>query len=72
MTSTNIQAAIEELEATLLKQDSEPLSYEEGDLWYDTDDNELKVAREVSGTLQFIPLLSATGTMDNLDGGGFV
>lgn len=72
MTSANVQAAIEELEATLLKQDSEPLSYEEGDLWYDTDDNELKVAREVSGTLQFIPLLSATGTMDNLDGGSFV
>ena len=72
MTSINIQAAIEELDATLAKQDTAPISYEEGDLWYDTDDNELKVAREIAGELQFRPLLSATGTMDNLDGGGFV
>ena len=72
MTSTDVQAAIEELDATLAKQDTAPTSYEEGDLWYDTDDNELKVAREISGEVQFIPLLSATGTMDNLDAGGFV
>lgn len=72
MTSTDIQAAIEELDATLAKQDTAPTSYEQGDLWYDTDDNELKVAREIAGDVQFRPLLSATGTMDNLDGGGFV
>ena len=71
MTSINIQAAIEELDATLAKQDTAPSSYEQGDLWYYTDDNELKVAREIAGELQFRPLLS-TGTMDNLDGGGFV
>ena len=72
MTSTDVQAAIEELDATLAKQDTAPTSYEQGDLWYDTDDNELKVAREIAGEVQFRPLLSATGTMDNLDGGGFV
>jgi len=72
MTSTDVQAAIEELDATLAKQDTTPTSYEQGDLWYDTDDNELKVAREIAGDVQFRPLLSATGTMDNLDGGGFV
>jgi len=72
MTSTDVQAAIEELDATLAKQDTAPTSYEQGDLWYDTDDNVLKVAREISGEVQFRPLLSATGTMDNLDGGGFV
>jgi hypothetical protein len=44
----------------------------EGDLWYDTDDDQLKVYRETStNTFEFVPLASATGTMDNLDGGGF-
>ena len=44
----------------------------EGDLWYDTDDDQLKVYRETSSnTFEFVPLASATGTMDNLDGGGF-
>ena len=45
---------------------------DEGDLWYDTDDDQLKVYRETSSnTFEFVPLASATGTMDNLDGGGF-
>ena len=45
---------------------------EEGDLWYDTDDDQLKVYRETSANnFEFVPLASATGTMDNLDGGNF-
>ena len=45
---------------------------EEGDLWYDTDDDQLKVYRETSSnTFEFVPLAAATGTMDNLDGGLF-
>lgn len=45
---------------------------EEGDLFYDTDDNQLKVYRETSpGTLEFVPLAEATGTMDTLDAGSF-
>jgi len=44
----------------------------EGDLWYDTDDDQLKVYRETSpGYLEFVPLAQATGTMNNLDGGLF-
>ena len=44
----------------------------EGDLWYDTDDDQLKVYRETSSnTFEFVPLAAATGTMDNLDGGLF-
>lgn len=44
----------------------------EGDLWYDTDDDQLKVYRETStNVFEFVPLASATGTMDNLDGGLF-
>ena len=45
---------------------------EEGDLFYDTDDDQLMVYRETSpSNFEFVPLASATGTMDNLDGGGF-
>ena len=45
---------------------------EEGDFFYDTDDNQLKVYRETSpGTLEFVPLAEATGTMDILDAGSF-
>jgi len=45
---------------------------EEGDLWYDTNDDQLMVYRETSpSNFEFVPLASATGTMDNLDGGGF-
>ena len=45
---------------------------EEGDLFYDTDDDQLKVYRETStNVFEFVPLASATGTMDNLDGGLF-
>ena len=72
MTSTNIQAAIQELANTIKVQDSIPLNYEAGDLWYDSDDNQLKVAREIAGTLQFVPLLSGTGNSDTVSGGTFV
>tara|TARA_Y100001937_G_scaffold107219_1_gene149698 strand:+ start:565 stop:963 length:399 start_codon:yes stop_codon:yes gene_type:complete len=45
---------------------------EEGDLFYDTDDDQLKVYRETStNNFEFVPLAAATGTMDNLDGGLF-
>ena len=48
------------------------LADNEGDLWYDTDDNQLKVYRETSpGTVEFVPLAEATGTMDILDAGSF-
>lgn len=72
MTSTNIQAAIQELADTIKVQDSIPLNYEQGDLWYDRDDNELKVAREIGDVLQFVPLLSGTGNSDTISGGTFV
>ncbi len=72
MTSTNIQAAIQELADTIKVQDSIPLNYEQGDLWYDSDDNELKVAREIGDVLQFVPLLSGTGNSDTVSGGTFV
>jgi len=72
MTSSNVQSALQELADTFKKQNSEPGSYVEGDLWYDIDDNELKIAKDVNGTLQFIPLLTGTGNMDTISGGTFV
>ena len=69
----NLTQALEKLADQFFRGTNAPTgsNLEEGDLWYDTDDNELKVAREVSGSLQFVPLASATGTMDILDGGSF-
>ena len=72
MTSSDVQSAVEELADTFKKQNSEPGSYVEGDLWYDTDDEQLKVAKDVDGVLQFIPLLTGTGNMDTISGGSFV
>lgn len=72
MTSTNVQVAIQELADTIKVQDSIPSNYEQGDLWYDSDDNQLKVAREIGDVLQFVPLLSGTGNSDTVSGGTFV
>ena len=72
MESTNVQSAIQELADIIKVQDSIPLNYEQGDLWYDSDDNQLKVAREIGDVLQFVPLLSGTGNSDTVSGGTFV
>ena len=72
--STNVQSALNEFanEVGVAKQNEEPLEYSEGDLWYDIDDNQLKLAREVNGSVVFIPLLSGDPDMDTLNGGDFV
>ena len=72
MSSTNMQNAIDELAGEHFKGTSEPTGsqLDEGDLWYDTDDDELKVYR---GT-QWQTLAAAGGdveTMLQLDGGSF-
>lgn len=74
ITSTNLQGALNEFadEVGVKKQNEEPSSYTEGDLWYDLDDNQLKLAREENGSVTFIPLLSADPDMDTLNGGDFV
>jgi hypothetical protein len=72
--STNLQSALNEFanEVGVTKQNEEPVEYSEGDLWYDIDDNQLKLAREVNGSVVFIPLLSGDPDMDTLNGGDFV
>jgi hypothetical protein len=70
----NLTNALEVLADQFYRGDTAPTGSNlgEGDLWYDTDDDQLKVYRETStNTFEFVPLASATGTMDNLDGGGF-
>ena len=72
MESTNVQAALDELAGDFFVQDGTPSGSQlnEGDLWYDTDDDELKVYR---GTT-WQTLAGAGGdaeTMLTLDGGSF-
>ena len=66
--------ALEVLADQFFRGDTAPIgsNLDEGDLWYDTNDDQLMVYRETSpSNFEFVPLASATGTMDNLDGGGF-
>jgi hypothetical protein len=47
---------------------------DEGDIWYDTDDNELKVYRETStGVFQWVPIMvgAAGSDSDTVDAGAF-
>jgi hypothetical protein len=72
--SGSLQNAINILADQFFRGASAPSgsNLEEGDLWYDTDDDQLKVYRETSPSIfEFVPLAAATGTMDNLDGGQF-
>ena len=46
----------------------------EGDLYYDTDDNQLKIYREISaGSFQFVPIMigNASSDSDTVDAGSF-
>jgi len=72
MAATNVQAALDELAGDYFVQAGTPSGSQlnEGDLWYDTDDDELKVYR---GTT-WQTLAGAGGdaeTMLTLDGGSF-
>jgi len=74
VTATNVQSALEQLADQFFRSASAPTggNLAEGDLWYDTDDDQLKVYRETSlNNFEFVPLAAATDTMDNLDGGLF-
>ena len=70
----SLTTALEKLADQFFRGTNAPTgsNLEEGDLWYDTDDNQLKVYRETSANnFEFVPLAQATGTMNNLDGGLF-
>ena len=80
VSATNIQTAIEQLADQFYRSTGAPsgTNLGEGDLWYDTANEELKVYREISsGSFAWIALVAGgyvageTSLMDKLDGGLF-
>ena len=72
ITQTNVQGAIEQLESQFSRGATDPTTetephLDEGDLFYNTNTNQLKVFRD--GTFQI--LLQAGDDMDTLDGSTF-
>ena len=61
LSATNVQDAIEELAGRYVPTRQTPLlahKYQEGDTWYDTDDNQYKIYRETStGVFQWVPIM---------------
>ena len=76
ITSTNLQTVLEALADQDFRGDSTPTgsNIQEGDTWYDTDDDQLKVYRETSsGTFQWVPIIvgAAAGDSDTIDAGSY-
>ena len=76
--ATNVRDAIQQLADQQFRGTTAPASstanLEEGDLFYDTDDNQIKVYRETSsGVFEFVPIIvgDASGDSDTLDAGAF-
>jgi len=71
-----LDVALKQLADQNFRSDSTPSgSYiEEGDTWYDIDDNQLKVYRETSsGVFEWVPIIvgNISPDSDTLDGGAF-
>ena len=80
ISATNIQTALEQLADQFYRGSTTPTGTNlgEGDLWYDTANEELRVYREIStGSFAWIALVEGgyvtgeTSLMDKLDGGFF-
>lgn len=76
VTAQNLQTALEQLADQDFRTDSAPTgsNIEEGDTWYDTNDNQLKVYRETSsGVFEFVPIMIGNDSPDSdtLDAGAF-
>jgi hypothetical protein len=80
ISATNVQTAIEQLADQFYRSTGAPsgTNLAEGDLWYDTANEELRVYREISaGTYEWQALVAGgyvageTSLMDKLDGGYF-
>ena len=77
-TANNESDAIKQLADQQFRRTTPPAdgtaNLEEGDLFYDTDDNQIKVYRETSsGVFEFVPIIvgDASGDSDTLDAGAF-
>lgn len=76
VTATTVQGAIEQLADQDFRTTDTPTgsNIEEGDTWYDTDDNQLKVYRETSpGIFEWVPIIvgNISENSDTLDAGAF-
>ena len=78
ITADNVSDALKQLADQNFRGTTPPAdgtaNLEEGDLFYDTDDDQLKVYRETSsGVFQFVPIIlgDASGDSDTLDAGAF-
>ena len=73
----SVQEALEDLADQFFRQSATPsgANLAEGDMWYDTANDELRVYREVStGVYEWHTIAAAQGTnptMNTLDGGSF-
>ena len=78
ITANNVSDAIKQLADQQFRGTTAPAdgsaNLEDGDLFYDTDDNQIKVYRETStGVFEFVPIIvgDASGDSDTLDAGAF-
>jgi len=82
ITATNVQLALQQLADQNFRSDAAPVgstvagasTISEGDTWYDTDDNQLKVYRETStNVFEWVPIIvgAAADDSDTLDAGAF-
>ena len=78
VTANNVRDAIKQLADQQFRGTTPPAdgsaNLEEGDLFYDTDDDQIKVYRETStGVFEFVPIIvgDASGDSDTLDAGAF-
>ena len=78
VTANNVSDAIKQLADQSFRGTTPPAdgtaNLEEGDLFYDTDDNQIKVYRETStGVFEFVPIIvgDASGDSETLDAGAF-
>ena len=76
ITADNVSDALKQLADQDFRTTDTPTgsNIEEGDTWYDVDDNQLKVYRETSsGVFEWVPIIvgAASGDSDTLDAGAF-
>jgi len=73
VTATNVQTALEQLADQDFRTTSTPTgtNVSEGDTWYDTDDNLMKVYREISTGVFGWTNMVVTDANESLDAGAF-
>ena len=73
VTATNVQDALQQLADQDFRSTSQPTgtNVSEGDTWYDTDDNIMKVYREISSGVFAWTNLVVAETDETLDAGAF-